>query len=235
MLRTRAPALYGFRTMLYGTLLPAPLIAGGFPDLVRRVEKEGHEVGVHAWDHRLWQDHLDDLSPERIRSELERAFASYEKALGHRPGGTAAPEWYCNAASLSVQDALGLSYCSDTRGRTPFLPTLEETDFRTPQIPTTMPCLEELVGRTGGSGLEDYLSGGLREGEANVFPVHAEVEGNLYADLFKANLQRSLKAGVTFSPLIDLCRNLDPGELPRHRIRHMNIPGRSGVAAVQET
>ena len=74
MLRTRAPALYGFRTMLYGTLIPAPMIAVRFPDIVRRIEDGGHEVGVHAWDHRLWQDHLDDLSPQRIQSEFEQAF-----------------------------------------------------------------------------------------------------------------------------------------------------------------
>ncbi len=35
MWRTRAPAIYGFKTMCYGTLLPAPLIGGRGPALPR--------------------------------------------------------------------------------------------------------------------------------------------------------------------------------------------------------
>ena len=33
MLRTRAPAIYGLRTMFYGTLLPAPLIGAAAPEI----------------------------------------------------------------------------------------------------------------------------------------------------------------------------------------------------------
>ena len=46
----------GWRTVLSGTLLPARPIATAFPEVARRVAAEGHEAGVHAWDHRRWQD-----------------------------------------------------------------------------------------------------------------------------------------------------------------------------------
>ena len=51
MLRTKAVSLYGPRTVLYGTLLPGPRIAGRNAGLFRRIEGEGHEAGVHGWDH----------------------------------------------------------------------------------------------------------------------------------------------------------------------------------------
>lgn len=234
MIRTRAPALYGFRTMLYGTLLPGPRIAANFPDMVRRLEAEGHEVGVHAWDHRLWQDHLDTMPEARIRAEFEKSFASYRNILGHDPASTAAPAWYCNRASLAIQDTLDLAYCSDTRGQTPFLPILEEQEFETPQIPTTMTCLEELMAAEGVLRLTDYLSGELRDDEPNVFPLHAEVEGNTHCGLFRTTVQQTLMKGATYHPLIDLCLDRRESPIVRHRILYATLPGRSGKVAAQE-
>src|SRR6185369_6505309 len=50
-LRSKAPSTYSIKTMLYGTLLPAPMIAASFPDVLRETEQQGHEVGIHCWDH----------------------------------------------------------------------------------------------------------------------------------------------------------------------------------------
>src|SRR4051812_7146470 len=57
MLRSNAAALYGPRTMLYGTLLPAPMIGKKLTAEIRAVGLAGHEVGVHGWDHVRWHDH----------------------------------------------------------------------------------------------------------------------------------------------------------------------------------
>ncbi len=42
MMRTNAAALYGWKTALYGTLLPAPMIALSFPDIVNDIIAAGH-------------------------------------------------------------------------------------------------------------------------------------------------------------------------------------------------
>ncbi|HOX23205.1 MAG TPA: polysaccharide deacetylase family protein, partial [Elusimicrobiales bacterium] len=73
MLRTNAAKMYGWRTMLYGTLLPAPPIGGARGDLLKRTEQEGHEVGLHAWNHVQWQDCLDSMKENQIEAELSRA------------------------------------------------------------------------------------------------------------------------------------------------------------------
>src|SRR5215471_9302447 len=45
MLRTRAVSMYGTRTILSGTILPARPIALAFPNLLRELEAAGFEVG----------------------------------------------------------------------------------------------------------------------------------------------------------------------------------------------
>jgi len=77
MLRTNAPSFYGWRTILYGTLLPGPQIARSFPDLLRRLADSGHEVGVHGYDHVYWHDRLDGLSPTATAEEFLRGLAVY--------------------------------------------------------------------------------------------------------------------------------------------------------------
>src|ERR1700733_1899299 len=61
MRRTNAVAMYGLRTVLSGTLLPARQIALSFPQVVSDLADDGFEVGVHGYDHVRWQDHLDSL------------------------------------------------------------------------------------------------------------------------------------------------------------------------------
>ena len=56
MRRTGAIRMYGLRTVLSGTLLPARPIALAIPDVVRGLKRAGFEVGIHACDHVRWHD-----------------------------------------------------------------------------------------------------------------------------------------------------------------------------------
>ena len=78
-----------------------------------------------------------------------------------------------------------------------------------------MTCLEEIVGREGDRGLADYLRSELREGEPNVFPAHAEVEGNLYHTLFRSRLKDALEEGVEYLPLRELYKSACGYYIPR--------------------
>lgn len=53
------------------------------PDLVREIDRRGHEVASHGWEHRL----VDELGPEGFRDELRRSKAVLEDALGHEIEG----------------------------------------------------------------------------------------------------------------------------------------------------
>lgn len=234
MIRTGAPRLYGLRTLFYGTFLPAPHIALAFPEIVRQIDREGHEVGVHAWDHRRWQDHLDRLSRDEIQQEFEKSFRAYRRILGRDPKATAAPAWYCTRESLEIQERLCLDYCSDTRGEGPFYPRVGGRVLETLQIPSNQPCIEEIIGRNhvNRTSLVPYQIAHLKEKDPNVLPVHAEVEGRLFQEAFAGFVHKALARGYRFWCLNEVCRLAKEREAPTREIAYSKLPGRSGLVAV---
>ncbi|MBI1961746.1 MAG: polysaccharide deacetylase family protein [Candidatus Rokubacteria bacterium] len=93
MWRTNPLRLYGVRTLLSGTLLPARLVGAGAPALLRQVADAGHEVAPHGWDHVGWQDRIHRLRPEQVRQDLTEAARAFESVFGMPPHASAAPGW----------------------------------------------------------------------------------------------------------------------------------------------
>ncbi len=230
MLRTKAPSMYGLRTVLSGTLLPARPIATKFPEIVRATEKAGHEIGVHAWDHRRWQDHVWRMQPAEIAQHFRQSFAAFEAILGHRPAGIAAPAWAVTAQSLALQDQLGLVYASDLRGGPVCLLRADGSRLNTPQIPTTGRCIEELLaaGVSDEEAIVEAILSDLEGADPAVLAVHAEVEGGPFAALFEKLLARVLKSGAEIVTLESVARRLDRTKLPWRDLAHVEIPGRAG-------
>ena len=232
MLRTGAPKLYGWRTALSGTLLPARLIAAKFPGFVQRIADEGHEVGVHAWDHRLWQDHLDRLTRAQIEEQFALAFECFETNLGRRPRAVAAPAWYATATSLQVQDGLGLQYASDIRGDRFGCPELDGYRSTTLQLPTTQPCLEELLtlGRKDLDACAEEVLAAPPEAPFAVIPLHAEVEGGIYAPFLEKLLRGIAARGARVQTLneraAEILRAAEPP--PVIQVRALPLSGRAG-------
>ncbi len=52
-----------------------------YPELVKRMAAEGHEVASHTWDHKI----LTKISDAQIRDELKRPDDAIERLTGHRP------------------------------------------------------------------------------------------------------------------------------------------------------
>lgn len=233
MLRSRATKLYGWRTMLSGTLLPARPIASGHPDLVRRIDAEGHEVVVHAWDHRRWQDHVWRMDEREIASHYERAFGAYASILGRAPRACGAAAWAVTPASLRVQDTFGLDYASDLRGGPACRLRADGAELETPQIPTSGRCIEELLtqGVRGEDELAAALLDDLREAEPPVLAVHAEVEGGPYLAFFERLLPRLRERHGTPRTLGERARSIQLAELPVRALAYTALPGRSGRVA----
>ena len=234
MLRTDSLGTYGLKTMRYGTLLTAPLIVPRDPGIFRRVLSEGHEGGIHAWDHVTWQDKLDRMPKAMIREHFDRAFEMFRDLSGREPRCCAAPAWKATASSLAMQDRYGFDYCSDTRGVSPFIPRMEGRVFITPQVPTTLPTMDELLGRSGidGSNLNSHLLGLMGTG-LNVHTVHAEMEGGSRSGLFEELLDRCLELGVGITSTGEAVRRLEKGSLPVMDVVQRAIPGRAGKVSVQ--
>jgi peptidoglycan/xylan/chitin deacetylase (PgdA/CDA1 family) len=193
LVRTRVVASYGWRTLLSGLLLPARAVAGAFPETLRRLVAEGHEVGVHGYDHARWQDRLPRLSSADVRSEVTRAHRVLRDILGTSPRGFAAPGWRCTAESLAAVDEAGFAYRSDTRGSFPFRPMAGGRVFRAPEIPTTLPTLDEVYGprQRSPKALVELWIGLLRSGALNVHTIHAELEGGPHLAVLDELLTRA--------------------------------------------
>jgi undecaprenyl phosphate-alpha-L-ara4FN deformylase len=216
MRRTKAVRMYGLRTVLSGTLLPSRPIALAFPNLVRGLKRSGFEVGVHGWDHVRWQDEIDSLGEAGIRAELGEALEAYRAIFREPARSFAAPGWRTNAIALRALDSMELGYRSDTRGTAPFRCRVDGEVFKTPELPTTLPTLDEVMGREdlpdARAVLEFYLTQ-FAPGRLNVHTVHAETEG-------MAELQ-------SFTDLIRAA------ELPVCEVVRATLPGRAGWIAAQ--
>ena len=229
MFRTKAPTSYGLKTLFYGTLLPAPLIVPANPDLLLRAIDEGHDCGLHSWDHVYFQDKLPKLSREQIRAEFSKAMEMYQKITGSLPKACAAPGWQVTPESLSVQDSLGFDYCSDVRGFCPFIPEIDGQTFKTPQVPSTLPTMDEVLGLVPAEKLNAHYWSLMHEG-LNVHTIHTEMEGG--------------RMSGTFSEFLDICRDnnvefltlreaLAQSRLITSRVEPGCLPGRAGKLAIQ--
>ena len=233
MLRTRAPSVYGLKTLLYGTLLPAPMIAESYPEIMKKTEALGHGVGIHCWDHVKWHDYLPWLPKQVTLMELGRASALFEEIYSHRTRTTAAPGWTVSPDSMEIQDAMELDFCSDSRGIAPFFPVMEGRRYRTIQIPTTWPTMDELLGEGGITveNINDHYLTLLRPG-LNVHTIHAELEGRAQAPLFTDLLERLQARGVRFLTLAEAVDEFGRNA-PDAPLAMGEIPGRAGRVAVQ--
>jgi len=147
--RTSVVEHYGIKTLLYGTLLPAPDIGKSCADIMRMVKVAGFEVGIHCYDHIRWQDHVAGKDGEWTRRELQLAVDRYTEIFGEAPHAHAAAGWQMNRHALRLMQNLGFKYSSDTRGTHPFIPTWHAEIIACPQLPTTLPTLDELMNRDG--------------------------------------------------------------------------------------
>ncbi len=236
--RTSVVSTYGLRTLLNGVLWPGPHIGRRNEAALRATRDGGHEIGIHCYDHIRWQDGLATMTQDEVVAEFSKARREFERIFGEPAKTAGAAGWQANAHSLAAYDAAGLLYASDARGTHAFFPRANGVVFRTLQIPTTLPTLDELLGRPEypEERLVDHYLSWLRPGQLNVLTVHAEIEGMKYIDFFRRLLVEAKKHAVQCIRLDNLAREyLDN----RHAIAICDliageIDGRSGTLAVQK-
>lgn len=78
-------------------------VAEKHPDIVKRIEAEGHEIGTHGYSHTL----IYTQTAEMFRSELSRAINFLEDLTGKKVIGHRAPFFSITKDSLWALDILG--------------------------------------------------------------------------------------------------------------------------------
>ena len=235
--RTSVIEHYGIRTLLYGTLLPGPDIGKLCSTILRNVQNEGFETGIHTYNHILWQDYVKDKNVAWTQQQMQLAFDTYEQIFRQKARTFGAAGWQMNEHAFMLEDEFNFIYCSDTRGSSPFLPMIGDHPITCPQFPTTLPTLDELLGRNGitpenvAEHLLDLTSDTPEYG--HVYTLHAELEGLKLFPVMEKLLNGWKAQGYNLCSLNDLATRLDFSALPYCKVLQSEIPGRSGTLSIQ--
>ncbi|PKO83645.1 MAG: 4-deoxy-4-formamido-L-arabinose-phosphoundecaprenol deformylase [Betaproteobacteria bacterium HGW-Betaproteobacteria-11] len=234
--RTSVFAHYGLTTLLYGTLLPGPDIGRRGADILRAVREAGFETAIHCWDHVRWQDGVTQAGAPWVEREMQRAHQRYVDIFGAEPPGHGAAGWQMNAHALRLTQRLGYRWASDCRGTHPFIPVWNAEIVLCPQLPTTLPTLDELIGIdqiTADNVHHHLLDLTANPRQNHVFTLHAELEGLKFGDTLERLLTGWREQGYQLVSLGQLRDGLDLTQLPRHEMIRGELPGRSGTLMLQ--
>jgi undecaprenyl phosphate-alpha-L-ara4FN deformylase len=235
--RTSVVEHYGIKTLLYGTLLPGPDIGKKCADIMRAVRDAGFEVGIHCFDHIRWQDYVADKDAAWTLRELQRAVDRYREIFGEAPHAHAAAGWQMNRHALRLMQRMGFDYSSDTRGTHPFIPTWQAEIVACPQLPTTLPTLDELMNRDGitQDNIAEHILQLTADAPAtgHVYTLHAELEGAKWMPIFEQLMQGWQAQGYELVSMQQYLQGLPAVPLPRHEVIMGEIEGRTGQLAVQ--
>ncbi|MBV1776663.1 4-deoxy-4-formamido-L-arabinose-phosphoundecaprenol deformylase [Burkholderiaceae bacterium DAT-1] len=236
--RTSVTSHYGIKTLLYGTLLPGPDIGNRCFNVMREVQAQKHEVGIHCWDHVKWQDGVMTADSAWTRAEMDKAVKRFRVIFGEQtPLTHGAAGWQMNRTAYREEQRLGMQYSSDCRGTHPFWPVVQGELVRCPQLPSTLPTLDELIGVNGLTehNVAQYLLGQTRSAPeyGHVFTLHAELEGGKLIGVFDALLSGWKEQGYTLVSTRTMFESLNLAALPYHQVIDTEIPGRSGLLSCQ--
>jgi peptidoglycan/xylan/chitin deacetylase (PgdA/CDA1 family) len=233
--RTSVLSHYGVRTLLYGTLLPGPDIGKRCAPILRSVRDAGFEVGIHTWDHVKWQDGVASSDEAWTERQMALARDRFREIFGEEPRVHGAAGWQMNVHAFRRTQRHGYTHASDTRGSHPFTPVHRAEIVACPQLPTTLPTLDELIGLDGvtEANVAAAVLERTREPREHVFTLHAELEGMKLAPAFEQLLAGWQEQGYRLVALRDLVEADEPRVLPLHAVLDGEIPGRSGTLAIQ--
>ena len=233
--RTSVVRHYGLRTLAYGVLMPGPDIGRQGVAPMQQCQAEGHECGLHAWDHVYWQDNVRARDASWTRAQMTRGYRRFCEVFGAPPAMHGAAGWQVNAHAFAQIDDWGMTYASDGRGGAPYRLSINGGTCAHVQIPTTLPTFDELIGIDGVSEESVYLPLLARTaGDTDqVFTLHAELEGALLAPAFERLIDGWLAQGHKLVPVAALARTLDIARLPVKALAWGEVPGRSGELMVE--
>ncbi|MBL8309976.1 MAG: polysaccharide deacetylase family protein [Burkholderiales bacterium] len=239
--RTSVRSNYGLKTLLYGTLLPGPDIGKRGADVMRATRDAGFECGIHCWDHVVWQDGVMHKPDAWARRQMQRAHERYEKVFGEPALTCGAAGWQMSREALREQGRLGYRYATDSRvdgpqrDVGPFWPLVRGEAMPVPQVPTTLPTLDELLGVDDCTAENVHLR--LLQATVaprdHVFTLHAELEGLALFPVMERLLTGWRDQGYTLCTTELYFSSLDLATLPFCEVRWGSVAGRSGDLFMQ--
>jgi undecaprenyl phosphate-alpha-L-ara4FN deformylase len=230
-------AYYNLSTRLSGRLFPAPEIGLRCADILRQTSSAGFEVGLHGMNRVKWEQTIQQAENAWVESEMDKACARFTEIFASAPRAHAAAGWKMNRHALRLTQRLGFSYASDCRGSHPFMPVIDGEIVACPQIPTTLPTLDEILAQEPGFSPDQAVDrilelSAARDGD-QVFNLRAELEGMKFSAAFERLLTAWKSSDCQLVSLAEIHATLELKSLPRHTVEFREIPGRPGLRMVQ--
>lgn len=250
--RTSVLEHYGLKTLMYGVLLPAPDIGRDCAAEMRAAQDAGFECGIHTWDHVVWQDNVRAADAAWTQRQMQQSFDRFSAVFGHAPRTHGAAGWQMNECAFTQLDKFDITYASDGRAMLtesgslldpsagPHRLSLNGKPLSCIQLPTTLPTLDELLGRTidGTVITTSNIAATLLKLTAtprdHVYTLHAELEGQKLAPIFDQLLTGWRKQGYDCISMAQQHQRIKGMALPVHPVNWAELPGRSGQLIVQD-
>ncbi|MEN3365024.1 MAG: undecaprenyl phosphate-alpha-L-ara4FN deformylase [Burkholderiales bacterium] len=249
--RTSVVEHYGLKTLMYGVLLPAPDIGKACAAEMRAVKNAGFECGIHTWDHVVWQDNVRTRDAAWTRQQMQRSYDRFTEIFGEAPQTHGAAGWQMNEGAFAQLDAFGMKYASDGRcaltecgaladaAAGPYRVSATTGTLSCIQMPTTLPTLDELLGRTidgavvNASTIANVVLKLTETPRDHVFTLHAELEGQKLASIFEQLLTGWQAQGYDLVSMADYYQQIKSTALPTCPVHWGELPGRSGEMIVR--
>lgn len=248
--RTSVVEHYGIKTLMYGVLLPGPDIGARAAAEMRAVRDAGFECGIHTWDHVLWQDKVRAKDAAWTGRMMAKSEQRYAQVFGQPPHTHGAAGWQMNGHAFARHDSAGYRYASDGRAclredgalRDPAAGPYRYQGLDCIQMPTTLPTLDELLGREiDGTVIDDdniaahLLALTARNRRDHVYTLHAELEGQKLAPIFEQLLTGWKAQGYRLASMAQYHEKIAGAPLPEYPVQWGTLPGRSGQLIVLDT
>jgi peptidoglycan/xylan/chitin deacetylase (PgdA/CDA1 family) len=247
--RTSVLEHYGFKTLMYGVLLPGPDIGVKGAAEMRAARDAGFECGIHTWDHVVWQDNVRARDAQWTGNMMKKSEQRYAQVFGEAPHTHGAAGWQMNVHAFERHDAQAYGYASDGRAMLrengaladPQAGPYRFTGMRHIQMPTTLPTLDELLGREidgvelTTSNIAAHLLKLTAERRDHVYTLHAELEGQKLAPIFEQLLSGWKAQGYQLASMADYYEKIKHAPLPEYPVQWGELPGRSGELIVLDT
>jgi peptidoglycan/xylan/chitin deacetylase (PgdA/CDA1 family) len=212
--------------------LPGREVGGRAAGAMKRIRDAGFELGVYGWDPVRWAKRVGPDGDAWVETAMHRACDRFEAILAERPRTHAAPGWRMSRHALRLTQRLGFLYCSDTRGRTPYIPLRDGELVACPQLPTTLATIDELLA-AGGHAPDTVHREILKQSEdapvaGHVFSLVADEGAARLAPVLERLIDGWRILGYEICALRMLAETLEPKGLEHHVVE-----ARPDGAAVQ--
>ena len=227
----------GLPSLAYGTLLPAPSLGSEGAELMAAARANGHEVGLFGLSPVQWLRRLAFADEYWVKQQYAQMWSSYLDFGGAAPSAMATPGWQVNPALLEGLSAKRFRYSSLSRGKFPYYPVLQGARSGVPEIPTTLPTVDELLQQPGVStdNVHEYLYAESRHllPAGHVFTASAEREGLELLSLMEKLLVMWKGQDGSVRALGDVLKDIDLATLSHHQVGWGEVEGGAGPMAMQ--